>query len=268
MQAQADSFTDLGLTRAIDSVAAALAAIREGDEPRMTMELALLRAARPQLDPGREAFAQRLERVEQALAGKAVAPPAPPAEPTADKPSEPAAAAPASGISTPEPAREDPGPEPEAAAEAIDLDRLIGLWPAVMDQVKSGSELLSHALSVARPIAVDVEQAVVQVGFPVGEGFSKRKAEAVEAKERLADAVKTILGERLRPVYVVLEGEEAATPEPDAEEMSADEVFEHLKDAFDGVEFDATSADGGDAGAAGMDAGLDASPGIDTGEAA
>ncbi len=270
MQAQADSFTDLGLTRAIDSVAAALAAIREGDEPRMTMELALLRAARPQLDPGREAFAQRLERVEQALAGKPVAPPAAAAEPPAEKPSEPAAAAPPSGASTPEPAREepDPEPEPEAAAEPIDLDRLIGLWPAVMDQVKSGSELLSHALSVARPIAVDVEQAVVQVGFPVGEGFSKRKAEAVEAKERLADAVKTILGERLRPVYVVLEGEEAATPEPDAEEMSADEVFEHLKDAFDGVEFDATSADGGDAGAAGMDAGLDASPGIDTGEAA
>ena len=78
-----------------------------------------------------------------------------------------------------------------------------------MDQVKSGSELLSHALSVARPIAVDVEQAVVQVGFPVSAGFNKRKAEAVEAKEKLAEAVKTIVGERLRPVYVVIEGEEA-----------------------------------------------------------
>ena len=37
----------------------------------MTMELALLRAARPQLDPTREAFAQRLERLEQALGGEA-----------------------------------------------------------------------------------------------------------------------------------------------------------------------------------------------------
>ena len=50
--------------------------------------------------------------------------------------------------------------------------------------------------------------------------------------------------------------------------MSPDEVFEQMKDAFDGTEFDAGSADGGDAGTAGMDAGLDASPGIDTGEAA
>ena len=82
MQAQADSFTDLGLTRAIDSVSAALTAIREGDEPRMTMELALLRAARPQLDPGREAFAQRLERVERALGGKAAAPAEPSTAPT------------------------------------------------------------------------------------------------------------------------------------------------------------------------------------------
>ena len=50
--------------------------------------------------------------------------------------------------------------------------------------------------------------------------------------------------------------------------MSPDEVFEKMKDAFDGTEFDAGSADAGDAGAAGMDAGLDAGPGIDTGEAA
>ncbi len=267
MHAQAASFTDLGLTRAIDSVSAALTAIREGDEPRMTMELALLRAARPQLDPGREAFAQRLERVEQALEGGAGA-----VSPSAGSDPTPS--------TTPEPST-DTGSDPTVAAmpdaeeaqdvapkDQLDLERLVGLWPAVMDQVKSGSELLSHALSVARPIAVDVEQAVVQVGFPVGSGFAKRKAEAVEAKEKLADAVKTIVGERLRPVYVVLEGEDAQ-PEPQAEEeMSADEVFEHIKDAFDGVEFDVSSAEGGDAGASGMDAGLDASPGIDTGEAA
>ncbi len=299
MQSQADSFTDLGLTRAIDSVSAALTAIREGDEPRMTMELAILRAARPQLDPGREAFAQRLERIEKALAGSpapteapipataddkpAPQAPASPAEeksapapeaPPAEEKSAPAAEAPAVEAS---PAPSDPDqadaadPEakpPAAQTEPVDLERLQGLWPAVMDQVKAGSELLSHALSVARPIAVDVEQAVVQVGFPVGAGFNKRKAEAVEAKEKLADAVKTIVGERLRPVYVILEGDEGQPEASPEKALSEDEVFEHLKDAFDGVEFDVSSADGADAGASGMDAGLDASPGIDTGEAA
>jgi DNA polymerase-3 subunit gamma/tau len=266
MAIQADSFTDLGLGRAIDSVAAALTAIREGDEPRMTMELALLRAARPQTDPSREAVLQRLERVEQALGGERRSGPAEQAP--ASKPpaaADPSAAPPAS-------VAEQPASEPSSGAdEPIDLDRLVGLWPAVMDQVRSqGSELLSHALSAARPIAVDVEQGVVQVGFPVSASFNKRKAEAVEARSRLADAVKTIVGERLKPVYVLIEGDpEASTEGAEAEaKLDADEVFEEFKSAFDGVEFDVTSADGGDAGTAGMDAGLDAGPGIDTGEAA
>ena len=247
MQSQADSFTDLGLTRAIDSVANALAAIREGDEPRLTMELALLRAARPQLDPTREAFAQRLERIEQALGdGRPAAAgagaggsPEPQERGTQDQ-------SPAQDESAAAP--EEPSNPQAIASEALDLERLVGLWPAVMDQVKSGSELLSHALSVARPIAVDVEQAVVQVGFPVSASFNKRKAEAVEARDKLAEAVKTIVGERLRPVYVIIEGEEASSEAEVGPTMSPDEVFEKLKNAFDGVEFETGSAEGADTG--------------------
>ena len=66
LRAQAESLTDIALARAIDVLAAALAAIREGDEARMTIELALLRAARPQLDPTREALVERIERLEAA----------------------------------------------------------------------------------------------------------------------------------------------------------------------------------------------------------
>ena len=36
-----------------------IAAIREGDEARMTVELALLRSARPEIDPSRAALTQR-----------------------------------------------------------------------------------------------------------------------------------------------------------------------------------------------------------------
>jgi hypothetical protein len=114
---------------------------------------------------------------------------------------------------------------------------------------------------------VDVDQAVVQVGFPTSAGFNKRKAEAGDARTKVADAVNTIVGQRLRPVYVLIEGEEAAGPE--SGELSPDELFEQFKDAFDGEEFEVSAAaDAGDAGTSGMDAGLDAGPGIDTGEAA
>ena len=77
LRVQAEAFSDLALTRAIDAIAAALAAIKEGDEPRMTLELAILRAARPELDPSRAALAQRLERVERLVRGRRTSRPPP-----------------------------------------------------------------------------------------------------------------------------------------------------------------------------------------------
>ncbi len=71
LRAQADALSDLVLGRSVDVLAKALADIREGDEPRMTVELALLRCARPQLDASREALAERIERLEVAPWGGA-----------------------------------------------------------------------------------------------------------------------------------------------------------------------------------------------------
>ena len=64
---QAGRLGEVALLRAIDELSAATAAIREGDEARMTVELALLRSARPEIDPSRAAMTQRIERLEQAL---------------------------------------------------------------------------------------------------------------------------------------------------------------------------------------------------------
>jgi len=86
---QAGRLGEVALLRAIDELSAALTAIREGDEARMTVELALLRSAKPEIDPSRAALSQRVERLEQALAGNAPAPAAKPvaeAKPAAAKP--------------------------------------------------------------------------------------------------------------------------------------------------------------------------------------
>ena len=168
----------------------ALAEIREGDEPRMTVELALLRCARPALDPCREALAQRLERLEARLAGGPG--PAMPSEASRGEPQRLASRAPrlaqllgrtrdptpddaAPGTaadasptrSRASPPREDGATVAGDGGREIDLERMVGLWPAVLDQVReSGSELLSQVLGAARPVAVDVEEAVLEVGFP------------------------------------------------------------------------------------------------------
>jgi DNA polymerase-3 subunit gamma/tau len=250
LRESAAEFTDLGLTRAIDAIAAALAAVREGDEPRMSLDLALLRAASPQLDPSREAFAQRLERLEAAAGGTAAPAPArpAPAEPEPDSASarQPAAAeAPAEveAEAAEAPAEEsepDTGSGPVAqavaVAESLDLERLLGMWPAVIEQVRqSGSEVLSHVLEAARPLAVDAEEAVLKLGFPSSASFNKRKAERPDARERFTEAIKAIAGERLRPVYVLLDGEgDEAGQAP----MSEDEAIERFKTEFAAEEYD------------------------------
>ncbi len=153
LRAQAEAISELTLGRSVDTLSAALAAIREGDEARMTVELALLRCARPQLDPSREAFAERLERLERAVGDRAGDPPAPaPAETPseAETPTE---------VEAETKAEEAPRASATAVADPADPDRLVALWPAVLDRIRDdgGSELLSHVLAAARPIAVDLE---------------------------------------------------------------------------------------------------------------
>jgi DNA polymerase III subunit gamma/tau len=262
LRAQAESLGDQALVRAVDELSAALSAIREGDEARMALELALLRSARPDLDPSRAALAQRVERLERRLTGQesanaGLAPPAvePPdpeevrARAISDESGEPMDDdGPAKGSGTAAEAGggtvtdADGGTVTAAAAEAIDLERITGLWPAVVDQVReSGSELLSTVYAAARPLAVDAERAVIKVGFPPSAAFNKRKAEAQANRERFAEAVRTIVGQRLRPVYVLLDGEEAGEENGDPG-LSEDELIERIRSEFD-AEFVEADAD-------------------------
>jgi DNA polymerase-3 subunit gamma/tau len=111
IQQQASTVGPATLVRTIDELAAALTAVREGDDARMAVEIALLKAARPDLDPTTEGLLRRIEKLEQQLAAGAP-PPTPIAPPPA--PSRPLEPTP----STPHPSRPEPqahAPEPTAA---------------------------------------------------------------------------------------------------------------------------------------------------------
>jgi hypothetical protein len=77
----------------------------------------------------------------------------------------------------------------------------------------------------------------VGVGFPPSAAFNKRKAEAEGNREQLAEAVRTIVGESLRPVYVLLEGEDGEGAENGADRtLNEDELIERIKAEFDARE--------------------------------
>ena len=65
LTAQAHAIGAATLVRTIDELAGALTAVREGDDARMAVEIALLKAARPDLDPSAEGLLRRVERLEK-----------------------------------------------------------------------------------------------------------------------------------------------------------------------------------------------------------
>jgi DNA polymerase III subunit gamma/tau len=249
LREQAERIGDIAAVRAIDALSAAQSAIREwGDDPRAALELALLKAARPDVDPSREALAQRIERLERGASGPIRVTEERQDARGAGTEAERAAPAQSEEAADAEAPKADAGggaairaaaTSAAATAEAIDLERVAGLWPAVLDQVRqSGSELLSAVFAAARPLAVDAERAVLEVGFPPSAAFNKRKAEAEGNRERLTEAVRMIVGESLRPVYVLLDGEDAEAANGAEPAMGEDELIERIKAEFDAEEFE------------------------------
>jgi len=125
LTAQAERIPRGEVLRAIELLAAALAAVKDGSEPRLQLEVALLKATQPQADHSLQALLHRIDRLEGALAAAtpaepstpAAAAPATPTAPTAPtEPSGPtaAAAAPSTPVATP------PAPVPPAASQPAD----------------------------------------------------------------------------------------------------------------------------------------------------
>jgi len=268
LQAQAATVGPAALIRTIDELATALTAVREGDDARMAVEIALLKAARPDLDPSTEGLLRRIERLENQLTGSGR--PAGPASPPPGDPAPVEAVEPADQGPPPAPEASEPEPvepsEPTPASEEesspagggeagdaaptgpadldpadLTLESLKQAWPAVLDQLAKAAPALAAFFEDARPVGFDAGDAVVEISFPAGATFNKRKAEVPEQRERVAEALKTVTGQGLKPSYVLLDGDAPAPEAPPAagdedQEFGEKELLERLKSEFDAEE--------------------------------
>jgi DNA polymerase III subunit gamma/tau len=228
LESQARELPQSEAVRAIDLVADALAAVKEGSDARIQLEVALLKAARPRSDASVEALLLRVEQLERAFDGEAPSPsPKPPTKKATKSP-----AAETASPDAPEPA----APRPKAVASDDPIVGIETLWPAVLDRVRDseeGGEMLAALLADARPASLVDDELVLE--YPQSASFSKRKiADPVNA-DRLAEALKLVAG---RPVAVRV----ALRDRPDDEEVKAarldsgyseDQAIERIKSTFD-----------------------------------
>ncbi|HZJ29009.1 MAG TPA: hypothetical protein VFD37_03360, partial [Solirubrobacterales bacterium] len=141
--------------------------------------------------------------------------------------SEPAPAPPAAEAAPP------PTAAPPPAADALSLEEVTRLWPAVLDALRAdGQDLLAALVEGTRPASLDHEAGELVIGFPAGGAFSKRKAEESDRRAAIAAAIETTLGERLRPAFTLLDGE----PEATEESLDDEELLRQLKTKFNAEE--------------------------------
>jgi len=223
LSAQADRLSQGEILRAIDFLASAIAAVKDGSEPRIQLEMALLKATQPQADLSLQALMFRIDQLEAALgvqaeSGSEQQPQAQPEpEPVRRSAPSPPKGAAAAAVAP----QVESSPQPVGALE---LDQIVALWPAVSEAVSEESEVLSHALAAAAPIALERDR--LTIAFPPGASFVKKKAE--KGRDLVANAVRGITGQSLALDFELSEVAVTAGPAT----LDRDELIERLRAEF------------------------------------
>jgi DNA polymerase-3 subunit gamma/tau len=224
LASQAQRISQGELLRAIEFLAAAIAAVKDGSEPRIQLEMALLKATQPQADLSVQALMLRIEQLEERLAGGAM--PAP-----SDGAQTPEGVRPpgrSGGGQTPEsePSQQSPGGAEPASPppEPVALDRLVALWPAVAETVAEANPMLGAGLEAARPVGIQGDR--LTIAFPIDAAFVRKKAEA--NRELVAGAVRGLTGQS---VGLAFELSETAMPAGEAT-LDHDRLIERLREEF------------------------------------
>jgi DNA polymerase-3 subunit gamma/tau len=193
-------------TRLLDLLAAGLEAMKNGADARTQLELALVKAAAPDVDASTRALLARLERLEARLGGEEVV-----VEKQAPPPT--SSAAPAVAVAE----------QPVGEASGI-----VDLWPAVMETIRAENDLLAAALEQGRPTPGGDG---IVVGFPASAAFFKRQAEKDERRQALTQAIREVTGQRVAVAYELRDD-----VEPESPAVSPEELIERFKHEFDAEE--------------------------------
>ncbi len=225
LRAQANQLGPAEVLRLIDLLAVAVDDIRQGGDPRLPLELALVKVTRPRADHSHAALLLRLEQLE-ARAGRPETPVSAPARATAEP--------------------EAPPAEPEAPLAAgeppLELEQLQQLWrQAVLPALQERSIPTASMLHEARPVELAGSRLVIE--FPPSASFHRNLAEEPRNAGLLAEVLHEVTGHRLTLAFAVGAEEPTETAgEPTRPAASEEELFSLLKDTFQAREI----ADGKD----------------------
>ena len=212
LREQANQLPASTVVRLIDLLAVAVDDMRQGGDPRLPLELALVKVTRPGADLSREALAHRLELLE--------------------------AGAPRPETREPGSLRE-PGSTGIAAAEAVipvELQQLQEAWRrAILPAVEQRSIPIGKTLAEAHPASLAGDTLTLE--FPQTASFHLKVAEDPKNAELLRDALYEVTGRKLAVSFELGEHELGGGDE-DEGPAGEEDVVELMKSTFDARELD------------------------------
>jgi len=231
--------------RLVDMLRDVLEQVREGADPRLPLELALVRVCRPAADLSIDALEQRISALEsgagRAIPAAVIAPAAAPASPAPAPASEAAPAAPDPG--PPDPPPEPPPPSASTAAvRAPDLEQLTATWSdAIVPEIGRRSMPLQSLMQYASPRALGDGEVVL--AFPRSHQFALTTADSPPNREVLEEVLGQAVGSPVRVRLEVAAAEAEAVPEAPAaaeepEPIDENDLLTELKEKFDAREIE------------------------------
>jgi DNA polymerase-3 subunit gamma/tau len=212
LRAQANQIPEATVLRLCDLLAVAVEDMRQGGDPRLPLELALVKVTRPTADLSAESVAYRLELLEQRAPGGAV--------PHFGAVPDDAPPAPAAGA-------------PSAEPPSLELAQLQEAWQrSVLPAVERRSIPAAPVFGEAHPVALDGDTLTLE--FPASNAFHRSLAEE-KYSALMVDALYEITGRKLHLQFTIGENGEHPADEPE-QPVSEDDLVALVKETFDARE--------------------------------
>ncbi len=211
LRAQANQLGAATVIRLVDLLAVAVEDMRQGGDPRLPLELALVKVTRPGVDLSRESLAYRIDQLEQG--GRHVTA-------VATQP-----------VDVPEPPQRH---DPPAPPPSLELEQLQEAWQrTILPAVEERSIPAASVLREAHPAELAGDTLTVE--FPASAAFHRQLAAEPKNATLLADALYEVTGRKLGVAFA--EGEASAEDTAaDEEPPGEDQILELVKDTFDAHE--------------------------------
>jgi DNA polymerase-3 subunit gamma/tau len=213
LRAQANQLPEAAVLRLCDLLAVAVDDLRQGADPRLPLELALVKVTRPASDLERQSLAFRVEQLEQHGVGPGASPAARTEEAT------PAA----------------PQPPPEVEQPPVELEQLRDAWSrTILPAVEQRSIPTASVLREAQPAELAGDTLTLE--FPAAASFHRRLAEEPKNATVLEEALREVTGRRFALAFSVGERGAGEVETGEDEPVSEDKFVALMKERFDARE--------------------------------